>query len=124
MLEILEQPDAARYAAKLGKVSQPPVQYRAVEAMEKGKPAGWAVYSLEDGLLRIYQAEAGGDRLLLDGIIRAVMLKAVLKGILQAEFLMEDQHDLQLLSFVREGENRVENLLAILDSCESCKKSC
>ncbi len=127
MLRILEQNDLTAYRELLDKLALPPyAELHVSEVTEPDGVKGFIVYDYTPEEVTVHAVEDGGDLNYLDGLVRSVLFKAQLKGISRAVFQVNNEtirHRLQVLKFVENDENVLENIADIMDSCKSCREN-
>ncbi|MBQ4465575.1 MAG: hypothetical protein II916_06400 [Oscillospiraceae bacterium] len=127
MLRILEQKDTSAYETLISGLDLSPyAQLHISEATENDGVKGFIVYSYTPEEVTIHALDDGGDLNQCDGLVRSVLFKAELKGIERAVFLVNEpamRQRLELLRFVKNDENVLENIANIMDSCKSCKEN-
>lgn len=127
MLRILEQNDLTAYRELLDKLSLPPdAELHVSEVTEPDGVKGFIVYDYTPEEVTVHAVEDGGDLNYLDGLVRSVLFKAQLKGLSRAVFQVNNEtirHRLQVLKFVENDENVLENIADIMDSCKSCREN-
>ncbi|MBR1897415.1 MAG: hypothetical protein IJ825_00905 [Oscillospiraceae bacterium] len=127
MMTILAQPDLTAYRERIAALELPvwmPVM--ASEAKDGDAVRGSILYSYEPELVTIFDVADQGDLACLDGLVRSVLFKAQLRGIGRAVFRVNDpamRSRLEMLRFVKNDENILENIAEIMDSCKSCRKN-
>ena len=127
MLRILEQNDLTAYRELLDKLSLPPyAELHVSEVTEPDGVKGFIVYDYTPEEVTVHAVEDGGDLNYLDGLVRSVLFKAQLKGLSRAVFQVNNKtirHRLQVLRFVENDENVLENIADIMNSCKSCREN-
>lgn len=127
MLRILEQTDLAKYSdVTAGLQLSPFDELHISEATENDGVKGFIIYSYTPEAVTIHALDDGGDLNHCDGLVRSVLFKAELKGIGRAVFRIEApdmRKRLEMLRFVQNGQNVLENIADIMDSCKSCKEN-
>lgn len=94
-----------------------------VEAFEKGKVIGFGIFAYDGIEVLLYDVESYGDTYLFDGIVRAIIFKAAMKGIDIARFHLKDLSIVIQLGFLKSGENIIPSINEVLNNCCNCKKS-
>lgn len=103
-----------------------PEQFSLVEAMDGDKGIGYGIfrYNIESACVELYLISASGDMYLYDGLVRAILFKAVLAGLERAYYFLQDLSDVRALGLCPKDKNYLESIENVLDSCKNCKKSC
>lgn len=91
------------------------------EAVSGDSVDGYIIYEFVDDAVKVYDINANGDLMLLDGLVRSALFLAAMSGIEKAEFLQADKTDLLRLRFVTESCNVLEPISEKLGGCEHCK---
>lgn len=127
MLRILEQTNLLKYSDITANLQLTPFdELHISEAAEADGVKGYIIYSYTPEAVTIHALDDGGDLNYCDGLVRSVLFKAELKGIERAVLRIEApemHHRLEMLRFVQNGQNVLENIAAIMDSCKSCKEN-
>ena len=118
MLEIHEQTDLSAYQAQI-QALEADVPVHVAEAIVNGGVGGYALFSYAPEAVTLYACEAGEDFRLVEGIVRSVFFKAMMRGIGAARFDFEHPW-LQTLHFCAPGESVCPDLEPILNGCENC----
>jgi hypothetical protein len=124
MLEILECKNTKKYDHILENTEAKEKLY-VVEACDKEKVNGYAIYGYSEDKVLIYDFECSNDLYLCDGIIRSVLLKATLKGIDIADFIIEDFNKIKILKalkFVGNNDKKLFNIMDFMNNCKKCKE--
>lgn len=124
MLEIHEIKDLTPYSALLQVIlSDNP---HVIEAMDKGRCAGTAVFDYTEDTVRLLDIRCPEDLYLFDGIVRTVLFKGALLGLEKAELCAADDpqaHEaLEKLGFLKNGQTIVA-IADFLNKCEHCENS-
>lgn len=125
MLEILQTSDYSKYADIINKLNLGEIQPNVVEATDNGKTTGFAVYhfDIENKQTVLDVIDDGGDLLLLDGIVRAVLFLSMMRGIDSARFDVTDLDRLRKLGFVHNSGKLTESISDFMSKCKSCGKN-
>lgn len=121
MLQIHEKKDLSEYSNIISDIKEP----RIVESIDKdGSVSGYALFEYTDTAVNIYKCEYGTDICLCDGILRAVMFKAYMKGIKQAKCLAcsDGQNLFAKLKYSCNEQMLVESIDSFFNECKKCKE--
>ncbi|MDO5560747.1 MAG: hypothetical protein Q4F95_14290 [Oscillospiraceae bacterium] len=121
MLQIHENKDLSEYSSAVTGIDDP----RVVESIgSDGEKTGYAVYSYTDNMVYIYRCEYGTDIYLCDGILRAVMFKAYLRGIkkAQCEACSQGQNLFEKLKYPCNSQMQIESIDSFFNECKKCKE--
>ncbi len=124
MLEIRELQDTAKYSEVFKKLGEEK-EYRVVESFGSDhEVTGYAVYSWSPEAVIIHEACFGRDILLGDGILRAVLFKACLKGIECGICLAcEEKTNLfDKMKYETTEPGKIFPISSFLDGCSRCKE--
>ncbi len=124
MLTILQAQDLAPYADILA--THGLTEAMVSEAKDGAAVIGHIVYRYTPEEVVIYDVQDGGAIDVLDGLVRAVLFKAELRGIEAAVFRVNDEPMMarvRLLGFVKNDENKIDNIADIMESCKKCGHS-
>lgn len=122
MLEILQTKNFENYIPRLEKMGIMDSFPNVVEATDKDKVIGLGIYHFENDSVIIDEIEANDDLYLYDGIVRAVLFLAMMKGIDIAKFNLSDMTNAVKLGFVNNAENVLNPITAFMSKCKSCGK--
>ncbi len=124
MIEILQTRSPKRYAelfARTGVAQKSP----AVSEIRDGDTViSFCIYHFETKPARVvldYIPEETGLAE-FDGLARAVLFLAMLRGMDAAEFSEQTVSPARTLRLVKSDENYVESITEILDNCKNCKE--
>ncbi|MBP8994016.1 MAG: hypothetical protein KBG30_09415 [Bacteroidales bacterium] len=120
MLEIKECLSPEKYENLISEKN-----FKAVEAYDKEKIIGYALYGLDDEYVYLYHCEYNNDLYLCDGILRAILFKSLLKGIDKAKYLSKKQEDnlFAKLNYINNNQNEINSINNFLNKCEKCKET-
>ena len=93
-----------------------------VEATDKDEVIGIGVYHFDDETVVLDKVDSKGDLYLYDGIVRAVLFLAMMKGIDTARFDFPDLDNVKKLGFVQNNDNVLRDLNGFMSKCKSCGK--
>lgn len=124
MLEIRELQDTAKYSSIFEKLGEER-EYRVVESFNsEHEVSGYAVYSWTPESVIIHDVFFGKDILLGDGILRAVLFKACLKGIECGICLACDGEInwFEKMKYETIEPGKISPISSFLDGCSKCKE--
>ncbi len=124
MLEIHEVRNISDYKQVIDKLPENPENIKAVEAMSReGNVIGSGIYSYKEDSVIIYTCQYGNDADLGDGILRAILFKAMLKGI-DIGICLAENGGINLfnrMKYTKPDTNKIESINDFLNSCRNCK---
>ena len=121
MLQILQTKNFERYTDEIksrGILDKFP---NVVEAVDGEKILGTGMYHFENNELVLDKIEAEDDLYLYDGIVRAILFLAMMKGIDTARFELQNLEFAKKLGFVK-NDNTLEPISEFMSACKNCKK--
>lgn len=125
MLEIRELQDTEKYSEVFKRLGGKSDEYRVVESFGHDHEVnGYAVYSLSPEAVIIHEADFGKDILLGDGILRAVLFKACLKGT-ECGICLACDGDTNLfekMKYETSEPGKISPISSFLDGCSKCKE--
>ena len=124
MLQILECRDFTPYKKQLDMLDGFDGELHIVESVGDNSVDGFAIYAVNPQRVTFYFAEAGDDLGLFDGIIRAVIFKAVIASVDMAFFERTvDGERLMRLGFIQNDGRELNNLADFMNNCKNCRNS-
>jgi len=87
-------------------------------------PHGFIAYAYQADRVVIYDYDGSGDLNVCDGLVRSVLLKAVLRGLETAVFDVAEtkRKPLIQLKFITDGNSVLNNINRLMNGCQGCKK--
>lgn len=122
MLQILQTKNFNNYIEKLEKMGILDKFPNVVEATDKGEIIGLGIYHFEEKMVVVDEISAENDLYLYDGIVRAILFLAMMKGIDIAKFNLTDMTQVKKLKFVKDDENILSPVTSFMSKCKSCGK--
>ena len=122
MLQILQTKNIENYWEMLEEMGLADLFPNVVEATDKGEVIGLGVYHFDNDVVVLDKVDSNGDLYLYDGIVRAVLFLAMMKGIDTARFDMQDLENAKKLGFVQNNDNILNDLNGFMSKCKSCGK--
>lgn len=122
MLQILQTKHIENYAEKLCEMNLLQLFPNVVEAEDNGNVIGYGIYHFENSTVVLDEVNSEGDLYLYDGIVRAVLFLAVMKGYDVAEFRFSDKENARKLGFIKNDDNVLSGLNEFMSKCKSCGK--
>lgn len=126
MLEILQKNSIDGYENLLEKIDCDKKDILIVESMDNSKVNGYGIFSYNEEDLVIYAFDANDDLMLLDGIIRAMLFKASMKGIDKVTFNVSTDGEINLLKrlhYVNDDGTSIESIADFMNNCRNCKRN-
>ncbi|MFT3951068.1 MAG: hypothetical protein QM689_03825 [Oscillospiraceae bacterium] len=124
MLEILKTKQPARYAALFEKLGLTQSNPEVSEATDGDTVTGFAVYhfnfSGENPLLSIDYLSEELPAAVTDGLVRSVLFLAMLRGVEQAHFCVENTAQISRLGFVTDAKKYVDSISDFMGKCKNC----
>ncbi len=122
MLQIVKREDNSGYEAILSSLGiNDTSKVKISEAVNNGGIDGYVIYEFVNDSVFIYDANAFGDIMIFDGLIRSALFLAAMSGIEKAVFELNDKSDLIKLKFINNNSNVLEPISEKLGGCEHCK---
>ncbi len=122
MLEILQTKNFEKYIPQLEKMGIIENFPNVVEATDKDEILGIGIYHFDSDGVVLDEISANGDLYLYDGIVRAILFLAMMKGIDVAKFNLSDMTNATKLGFVKNGEKILSPVTSFMSKCKSCGK--
>lgn len=122
MLQILQTKHFENYVSEIEELNISNLNPNVVEATDKDEIIGLGIYHFEDDKVVLDKVDANGDLYLYDGIVRAVLFLAMMKGYDVARFDLNDLTNVKKLAFVQNNDNLLEGINEFMSKCKSCGK--
>jgi len=122
LLQILQTKHIENYAQMIDEMGLSELYPSIVEATDKDEIIGIGVYHFESDTGVLDKVDSNGDLYLYDGIVRAVLFLAMMKGIDTARFDLFDLDNAKKLGFVQNNDNILSDLNGYMSKCKSCGK--
>ncbi len=122
MLQIVKREDKCGYEdilAELGISNLSNIKIS--EAVSGNSVDGYVIYVIDDDSVTLFDVNANGDLMLLDGLVRSALFLAAMQGIEKAIINLMDRSDLIKLRFITDDSNVLEPISEKLSGCEHCK---
>lgn len=122
MLEILQTKNINNYKNIIDELNLDINLVHVVEATDKDIVNGIGIYHFYENQVVIDFIDAESDLYLYDGMVRAILFLAMLKGI-DSSIFQEDCIDTCIkLGFIKSGQNELKSISKFLHKCKSCEK--
>ncbi len=122
MLQILQTKHIENYSQMIEEMRLSDLFPNVVEATDKEEVIGIGVYHFDNDIVVLDKVDSNGDLYLYDGIVRAVLFLAMMKGIDTARFDLTDLKNAKKLGFVQNNDNILSDLNGFMSKCKSCGK--
>lgn len=122
MLEIHEKKDTVGYEEIVGNID---CKYlHIVESINGQEINGYGIYSVDENGITIYDFNSS-DMNITDGIIRTILFKAMLSGINECKFEINNENKLHVmvsLGFIKENVKYISDISDFMVNCKKCKE--
>lgn len=122
VLQILQTKHIENYWDKLNEMGLGELYPNVVEATDNDNIIGTGVYHFDNEFVVIDEINSNGDLYIYDGIVRAILFLAMMKGYDVARFDLKDLSDVKKLGFVQNNDNILTDLNGFMKKCKSCGK--
>ncbi len=119
MLQILKRKDTDGYQHIIDKLGLSSIDTEISESIEDGAVTGYCIYRLTPVGLFIYDVSAN-NLTVYDGVVRAVLFLAALKGVEKARFLLENKLNVITLGFITMDSDVLDPISNVLGRCSGC----
>ncbi len=120
MLEIHQRTDFSGYESSVGGIKTDD-EIKIIEAFEDGKVIGYCIYTLNSEYAEVFDIGYGGNLIICDGILRTVMLKAMMTGADRIVYSTDDTA-VEKLKLCDSGKRELGSIMSVMGCGCKCEK--